>query len=424
MRKCGYLLIILSALLLGLIWTSPQAFAQSPPDLLSLEQARQLARSHNRDLNILRLNLQIAQQETTEARSKAFPQVTSSFSYMAFDKTRTLGPDPVFTESSVSLEQTLFHLGIWAGIRAANRYQQMEKFTIERFRQTLDSLITEAYLGILKVQKEVEVLEELEKNTQEHLRDTQNFYQEGMVPKTDLLQTELMLSQVQRDLLSGKNQQQKLWTTFKILLGIDLSQTYQLQEVSMPKIPERTLPELQREALSSREDLKKLLTEREYLENIRQAYQSRHYPSISAFGSWNYTTNEGEDQKSYGVGGVRLTFPLFTGFGITAQEAQARSQFAQNELRSKDLKDKIYQEVEAAYLDYQKVCEDHVAAQKEVAQAEENLRITNDLYRESMTTNTEVLDAQTLLARAKNNLNNTRYDQIAAIQKLSLAIGK
>ncbi len=404
----------------------PNPSASSTSSLLTLEQARHLAISHNRDLQALRLNFRIAQEKTMEARSAAYPQLSSSASHKVFDKPMSPGGDKEYSEAGISLEQTLFHLGIWAGIKAATQYQKMSELSAQRYEQTLDFLITDAYLGILRSQKEISVLKELEKNTQDHLRDTQNFYNEGMVPKTDLLKTELALSQVQRDLLTSENRQQKSWTTFKILLGVDLDQAYQLQDVELPESSQKELKELkeiQQKALIKREDQKKLLAERAYLENVLQAYKSKQYPVVSAFGSWNYTNNETEDRDHSMIGGVRVTVPLFNGFGSSAQVAQGRSQLAQNQIRLRDLTDQIREEVESAWLDIQKSRLDLETAQKEVTQAEENLRINNELYKESMATNTDVLDAQTLLAQARNHLNNARYDQILAAQRLSLAIG-
>ncbi|MEW5801205.1 MAG: TolC family protein [bacterium] len=397
--------------------------APSIPARLTLEQARQLARVHNRDLQTLRLNLRIAQEKTMEARSKAFPQLSSQADYTVHDKPMSPGGDMEYWGAGLTLSQTLFHLGIWAGIRAARHYQEMEELAAQRYEQTLDFLTTDAYLGILRSQKEISVLKELEKNTQDHLRDTRNFYTEGMVPKTDLLKTELALSQVQRDLLASENGQQKAWTTFKILLGVDLDRAYDLEDVELAQSSLKELKELQMEALTRRNDYKKMLAERSFLKNTLTAYKSKHYPVISAFGSMSYTTSESEYQDRSMTGGVRVTLPLFTGFETNAQIAQGRSQLVQNQIRVQAITDQIRQEVESAYLDILKARLDFETAQKEVTEAEENLRINNDLYKESMATNTDVLDAQTLLAQARNHLNNARYDQILAGQRLSLATG-
>ncbi|MEW6381128.1 MAG: TolC family protein [bacterium] len=418
------IIVIFGGILILVAQIGPHAQAQTAtPSLLTLEQARQIARARNRDLQTLRLNLRIAQEKTREARSKAWPQLTSSANYTAHDRPMMPDGDQRYSDAHIALEQTLFHLGIWAGIRAARQYQKVEELAARRYEETLDFLITEAYLGILRCQKEIGVLKELEKNTQDHLRDTQNFFAEGMVPKTDLLKTELALSQVQRDLLATENQQQKSWTAFKILLGVEPEQLYQLQDVELSPYPEKALPELQQAALSRRKDLQRLLADRAYWENILKAYQSRRYPVLSASGRWDYTTSESEYQEQSVTGGIHITWPLFTGFGISAQVAQGRSQLTMNQIQFRKLEAQIREDVESAWLDIQKARQDIETAQKEVAQAEENLRITNELYKESMATNTEVLDAQTLLAQARNHLNNARYDQVLAVRSLSLATG-
>lgn len=409
--------------------TAPPTLSTAPPTLLtaptilSLEAARRLAATHNRDLRTLRLNLNIALEKTREARSRAFPQVSSSLQYLIDDKPKQASNDGEFTEASISLEQTLFHLGIWAGIRAAKNYQQAEELATARFEQTLDYMVTESYLGILRLEKKISVLRELEENTKEHLRKAQNFYQEGILPKTDLLKTELALCQVQRDLLAGENEEKKFWTIFKILLGIEITKAYQLQEVELASWSNQDMAELQKKALFDRQDLKKLSTEKSFLTEIRKAYQAKRYPNLSAFGSWNYTSNDLEPRDQNVTGGVRLTMPIFTGFSISAQIAQANNQLAQNQIQVEDLTTQIQQEVEIACLDLQETKINIETSQKEVTQAEENLRITKDLFKESMATTTDVLDAQTLLAQAKNHLFNGRYDQLLASQRLKLAIG-
>ncbi|MFH0926136.1 MAG: TolC family protein [bacterium] len=390
---------------------------------LSLEEAKKIAIINNRDLKILRLNLQIAKEKSTEARAKAYPQLNSSLTYNINDQPKNLLRDRDYSQVTISVDQTLFHLGIWAGIKAAKQFQKVEGLSGDRFQETLFFLVTETYLKILTTQKQLDVLKELEKNTQEHLRNAQNFYNEGMVPKTDLLKTELALNRVQRDLLTGNNEQQKLQTAFKILLGTNLDQDYQLQEVELQDLPIKDIKELQQEAIGKRNDLKVFLAKASYLENIRKAYQSRRYPNLSAFGSWNYTADKFEAREHDMAGGIRLTMPIFNGFGITAQVAQAKSHLVQNQLQYEQLKAQVNQEVEVACLDIKEARTNLEIAQKEVKQAEENLRITNDLYKEAMSTTTDVIDAQTLLAQARNHFNSARYGQILANQRLLLAVG-
>jgi outer membrane protein TolC len=58
-----------------------------------------------------------------------------------------------------------------------------------------------------------------------------------------------------------------------------------------------------------------------------------------------------------------------------------------------------------------------------VQQAEENLRVVRDRYRNGEGTNTEVLDAETLRAQSANNLDGARYDLRLAEITLARAVG-
>jgi outer membrane protein TolC len=58
-----------------------------------------------------------------------------------------------------------------------------------------------------------------------------------------------------------------------------------------------------------------------------------------------------------------------------------------------------------------------------VAQADENLRVVTDRYRNGEDTNGDVLDAEALRAIARSNYDSARYDSVLAELRLARAIG-
>jgi len=60
---------------------------------------------------------------------------------------------------------------------------------------------------------------------------------------------------------------------------------------------------------------------------------------------------------------------------------------------------------------------------KAIEQAEENFRITEKRYKERVATSTDVLDAQTLLARAKSDYTNALGDYHISRAQLERAMG-
>lgn len=63
-------------------------------------------------------------------------------------------------------------------------------------------------------------------------------------------------------------------------------------------------------------------------------------------------------------------------------------------------------------------------AEVAVVNAEENLRIQDERYKEGMAISTEALDAQTLLTRAKVDRQNAIYDLAEAQYRLLAARGE
>ena len=63
------------------------------------------------------------------------------------------------------------------------------------------------------------------------------------------------------------------------------------------------------------------------------------------------------------------------------------------------------------------------ASREAVAQAEENLRMTRELYGADLGTNTQVLDAVALRVTAMNNHDDAVLDESLAMLRLSHAAG-
>jgi len=80
-------------------------------------------------------------------------------------------------------------------------------------------------------------------------------------------------------------------------------------------------------------------------------------------------------------------------------------------------------EVQTAYLDVRDTAERIRVTQKAVSQGEENLRLNEERYKEQVGTATDVIDAQTLLTKARVNFFNARYDHQMAKATFLWAVG-
>jgi outer membrane protein TolC len=89
----------------------------------------------------------------------------------------------------------------------------------------------------------------------------------------------------------------------------------------------------------------------------------------------------------------------------------------------RELSDQIALEIKYASLILQEAEKQIAVSQKVIEQAEENFRISEERYKERVATSTEVLDAQTLLTKAKSEYANALGDYNINYAKLQRAMG-
>jgi Outer membrane protein len=90
---------------------------------------------------------------------------------------------------------------------------------------------------------------------------------------------------------------------------------------------------------------------------------------------------------------------------------------------AKELNDQITLEIKNAYLTLQEAENQIAVSEQVIEQAEENFRISEERYKERVATSTEVLDAQTLLTRAKSEYANALGDYNVNYARLQRAMG-
>ncbi|HEY7586438.1 MAG TPA: TolC family protein, partial [Candidatus Deferrimicrobiaceae bacterium] len=154
------------------------------------------------------------------------------------------------------------------------------------------------------------------------------------------------------------------------------------------------------------------------------AARTEFAPTFFGQGGYSYETNDFNPNKS--VFSILLggKVNLFSGFADDASLRQALRTVERRKDVLGKLQDEIALDVKAAHLFVAEAEKRKAVAEVAVARAEENLRIQNDRYMEGLAISTEVLDAQTLLTRAKVDRQNAAYDLFEARYRLLAARGE
>jgi outer membrane protein TolC len=103
---------------------------------------------------------------------------------------------------------------------------------------------------------------------------------------------------------------------------------------------------------------------------------------------------------------------------------QAQARLRQAKLRRDDLLEGLSLEVEQAYLGLLAARKQAAVARENVSQADESLRILKDRYGAGLARNVDVLDGETTLKRAEQDLLYARVNTRLLRTRLNLATGR
>ncbi len=291
--------------------------------------------------------------------------------------------------------------------------------------------IKKAYWNLFKANEVKKVIDENVGQTKVHLKDVQNFYDQGLATKNELLKVQVQLADVKLKQIDGNNQVRIAVISLNNIIGLPLSTKIEIADTVNPdeKI-QADLDVLVNNAYKSRPELKSMEFKIKASESGITMAQAGWFPQIYLTGDYNYARPNTRifptEDKFKGTWDVNVTasFNLWNWGATSDQTTQAEAQFEQAKDAYKSLKDNVTLEVTKNYLEMMRSKESIDAANDNVNQAEENYRITEQQYKNGLTLNSELLDAEVALLQAKTNYVQSLVDYKLAVAQLEKSVGK
>ena len=401
---------------------------------VTLETAITLALGNDRQIRIARLNVGIAEDRIITARSFFLPKLKVHAGETWLDK-QPGAYDPVTKGKFIFGEKVVFRAdakllvpiydfgGTAARYRHAKLYSMSEISAAERVRQEVVYEVTEAYFGILKAERLLQVLKESEAMTQAHLKQAKDFLVEGLVDKRDALQAELRLARVRQSLFQAENGYELAVSTFNKMIGRNINASTKVVDILTTRRLGLDLKDCLSLAQSHRPEIAQLRTRRNMAEAALEKAKAARYPRIYGLGELDYDEDEYNLRRETWSAGLHVELDLFSGGKVTAEIKEAEKRRLQAREAHNDLTEGLKLQVKGAYLAVLEASKNLSVTEKAIAQAEENLRISKNQYAENVIVATEVLDAQTLLTNARSDHHRALYYLNAAIARIEWAMG-
>ena len=406
----------------------------------SLDEAWQRTLATDNSLEAAASRVAAAESQLAAARAERKPRVTATSTYMrwrdvpAFDFSGAGVPavlplfsGDAFTLSMAQVSVPLYSAGlIGANIEAADASLSAQASSHESLIEDLKLAVATRYVGVLRAQSALSIAQANTASLHAHALDVEDMLQAGQVPRNDMLAASVALADAQQRELQAANALELARAGYNRQTGRPLAAAVELDTKLPPVGPEldtRPLDSLIELARAHRVELEGLEAASAGLEARAAATRAQARPQLTASGSYLSLDNQFLDRESYWTIGIGVSWSAFDG-GRTRHAAAALGRQAAAALDERAYLDTMIElQVRGAWLDTHETRERVAVTAGAIEQAEENLRVVLDRYRNGEGTNTEVLDAESLRSLARGNYDNARYDAALARLRLARAVG-
>ncbi|MBX5439411.1 MAG: TolC family protein [Thermoflavifilum sp.] len=406
---------------------------------LTLQQAISLGLQHSKQLKISRARLQEAVLQYEQAKDAMLPSAKISYGVSeAFIPTKQL----VFGRDTLHLPGTsrlyLGTLSIQEPIFAGNqlRYARQSAEILKKIaaldtadlRNQITYAVIQTYGDLLKILGNQKVVAQNIDDIQQRLIETRHFEEQGLATQNDVLRFELQLSDAQLSALQLENNRKIVNYNLNILLGLP-DTTEIAPDTFAAALPVEPMETYLQMALQQRKDLQAFQYRLQLNDlQIKKEKDSR-LPTLGVGVSGYYINPNNDFFPPKNTYLAPVTVGLTLGWNISSlytaphRIAEAQVQRTETALQQSILTDQIKEDIHQQYRNYQLAMERIKVLEVALAQAEENDRMMESKYRNQLASTTDRIDAETLLFKARVDLQLARVDAVLAYYQLLAATG-
>jgi len=418
------------------VWVliTPLLVSAAEPLQLSLKRAVEIATSPEGNANIQLSGEAVkqAQARSGQARAALLPNLDSSISEQS--STRNLGamgirvvvPIPGFAfptfvgpfttmDARITASQTVFDFSSIRRFQASKMGVSAAKSDAANTDDRVAAQVARAYLAAVKADADVEASQANVVLAKAVETQAQNQKNAGTGTGIEITRARVQLANDQQHLLEAQSGRRsallRLLRAIGLRLDTEIELTDKLQYVPVDAV---TAEHAKVMAIESRKDLK---AQQEREENARlaaSATKMERLPSVQSFADYGSIGTGPGNALPTRTYGISVKVPIFDGGRRDARRAESASQYRSERVRTNDLKDQLDLDIRLALEGLQSADDELKVAKDGLELADNELTQARRRYDAGVANGLEVTDAQTRLARARDN-------QIAALYGYNLA---
>jgi outer membrane protein len=410
--------------------------SSEPPQVFSLSQAIDFGLQNNP-----RLSAALAAIERTRGQEDvAFSAFLPEIDFLSHQGVTSPGLGPAsagatgiivptanethaYAQAELQLQWTLYDFG-----RTAGRYQQAKareliaELQSTRARQTVGFDVGSAYLLALRAGATRRIQEEAIRRAQATLRDTRSRRAAGVLEKDDVLRAEVQLAAAEEDVDLARESELTALARLNNAMGRNASLPLTL--VGWNSEPPFNLSLLQclEIAASQRAEIGIAREAVAAAQFGREAAQAEFLPKVYALASAGAVGGSNIVNGSQEGAGLHIDLPLYTGGRRHGELCAADAEIRQALADARSVLDGVTLQVTLAYVAATTARRRIEHDRPAIAEANENLRLVRNRYRNGQATPTDIVDAEVTLTRAQQRLVSANYEYLEALVGLDYAM--
>ena len=305
--------------------------------------------------------------------------------------------DPVKTQNFATkfeIQQPLINIDGIYGRQAAKSKMEAYQLQTDRTKEYLELEVSKSYMQLQLAYKAVKVLEKANATGKANLKLVQNYFKQGLLQKTDLLNVQVRVNEITNQLQYAKSNIQNASDYLAFLLNEETKgKTYKPSEELETAISVETI------AVSLSENRKDIQAMNKSTTAYQKMYMSskmNFMPRLNAFGSYElYDKNFlGTSAKGYLVG-AQLSWNVFDGYKSIGKMNKAKADFQKAEVETEQYKKQS--QLELNKTNRQLIDAENKANLSQLAfeQAQEGYRIRQNRFTQGLEKTTDLLQSET-----------------------------
>ncbi|HDR46350.1 MAG TPA: TolC family protein [Geoalkalibacter subterraneus] len=401
---------------------------------LSLQKCVQIALDDNPAIQAARFGIKATQEAADAAKSSYYPQVDFSAGYHRWDRTIFL-PDGLERQD---LPDTIGETDEWNGrlsawytlydsgrrraeLLAAEATEQATSENAQNVRQDIVLLVHESYFRLLEAKSSRAAAQDSLQRSEQHLSEAQKRFEAGDVTQADVLRARVDTADARLALVRAENALRIARSNLNAAMGLHPMLPVTIEDrYPDPVSPDRVdLPWAIESALKNRPEIRSADHQSESARKRVDAAAGKYGPRLKVEGHYGRREDQFFPDAEDWSAGVSLNIPLFTGFERTHRVAESKALWRESRAEKDRILQEVRREVVEAFSRLQEAWQTVETTRVMTLDAREGLRLMESRYSVNAATMTDLLDAETALAKAEaKNVEALAGQQIASARFL------